>query len=206
MSIRRNLVAYLVLFIVLAGTSYAAVGAAAASAGGRAGHRSASPGCYPKGSNTIAQDKAGRFFHIGPSQIGGSWYVCAFRHGTPRQIFRTRLGRDESPPFGPSAKVAGRYVAFFVNGAGGSGVRVIDMVTGHGTFGERSPLAVSNGLVLKPDGSVAWIASDYQVDRHDSTGTAVVDSGPGIDRHSLAAGGSWLYWTNAGSPRSATFH
>ena len=37
MSIRRNLVAYLALFTVLGGASYAAVGAAAASAGGRAG-------------------------------------------------------------------------------------------------------------------------------------------------------------------------
>ena len=29
---------------------------------------------------------------------------------------------DASKPVGPSARVAGRYVAFFLNGVGGSGV------------------------------------------------------------------------------------
>jgi hypothetical protein len=181
------------------------VGAMVASAGGRAGLRSARSGCYPKGSTTVAQDKAGRFFRIGSSPLSGPWYVCAFQQGTPRRLSGFK-NPDASRPVGPSARVAGRYVAFFLCCVGGSAVDVVDMVTGHPAFFERSFLATSNGLVLKPDGSVAWIASGFKVIRHDSTGTAVVDSGPGIDRHSLAAGGAWLYWTNAGSPRSAPFH
>ena len=219
MSIRRNLVAYLALFAVLGGTSYAAVGASAASAGGR----SASPGCYPKGSRTIAQDKAGRFY-IGSGPFGGSWYVCAFKQGTPRKLHRPNP--DTIGLFiGPSAKVAGRYAAFifigptgFCLGGGGrppSEVWVVDMVTGQRTFSERLTGGQSfpvPRVVLKPDGSVAWVTSDscsggaiLYVHRHDSTGTAIVDSGPQIDPHSLAAGGSWLYWTKAGSPRSAPF-
>ena len=180
-----------------------AVGAAAASAG----HRSASPGCYPPGSTTIAQDKAGRFFvqrvrRVGPGSRQ-SWYVCAFKQGTPLRL-PYGSNPDQSVPFDPSAKVAGRYVAFFLFGPGGSGVDVFDMVTGHLTFGHRD--FGTDDVVLKPDASVAWIDGTVEVFRHDSTGTAIVDSGPGIEHHSLAAGGSWLYWTDDGSPRSAPFH
>ena len=64
-----------------------AVGAVAASAGGWAEHRSASRGCYPKGSTTIAQDKAGRFY-----SSGRGWYVCAFKQGAPPE---TRVRRDQ---------------------------------------------------------------------------------------------------------------
>src|ERR1700693_1833551 len=117
-----------------------AFGAMAASGGGRARHRSASPGCYPKGSFTIAQDKAGRFFvqpvrRVGPG-AHQSWYGCAFKQGAP---LRLPYGHnpDESLPFDPSAKVAGRYVAFFLFGPGGSGVDVFDMVTGELTFEHR---------------------------------------------------------------------
>ena len=216
MSIRKHPVAYLALFIALGGTSYAAT------------HRSALPGCYPKGSTTIAQDKAGRFYSSG----GGPhrrWYVCAFKQGIARKIYRFPFGQDPAlSPSGPSAKVAGRYVAFVLYGPTGfcgspgsrpsSKVWVVDMITGHRTFsetltgGENVP-GPGDDLVLKPDDSVAWVTSSrcsgttiFSVNRHDSTGTAVVDSGPQIDPRSLAAGGSWLYWTNDGSPRSAPFH
>lgn len=214
MSIRRNPVAYLALFTVLGGTFYVAVGAAAASAGGRAGNLSPSGGCYPEGSTTIAQDRVGRFFHIRRGVRRGSWYVCAFKRGMPRKL----PTQGPTVPLASSAKVAGRYVAFFYfftgRGPSDGPVAVIDMVTGHRTFSERTGYAYG-GLVLKANGSVAWIASPpgvvaspqpFEVTRHDSTGTATVASGPEIDRYSLAAGGSWLYWTNARSPRSAPFH
>jgi hypothetical protein len=228
MSMRKHPVVYLALFIALGGTAYAAVGAAAASAGRRSGHRSALPGCYPKGSTTIAQDKTGRFYSSGDGPKR-RWYVCGFSQGMPRKIYRFPFGQDPAvSPSGPSAKVAGRYVAFVFYGLtgfcgssghpGASRVWVVDMLTGQRTFsetltgGENFP-GPGNDLVLKPDGSAAWVTSDrcsgatiFSVNRHDSTGTASVDSGPQIDPRSLAAGGSWLYWTNAGSPRSAPFH
>ena len=89
---------------------------------------------------------------------------------------------------------------------------VIDMVTGRRTFFSEGFIEGNEDLVLKPDGSVAWVTvsrfkpTTWEVSRHDSAGTATLDSGPGIDPQSLAAGGSWLYWTDAGSPRSAPFH
>ncbi len=197
-----------------------AAGAVAASAGGQAGKRSASRGCYPKGSRTIAKDKAGRFFHI-----ARNWYVCAFKQGTPRQLGHIVPGAGVTP-WARSAKVSGRYLAVFFLGPTGfngqpgrppSAVAVYDMATGQRTFYERVrgpenlPPATGGNLVLKPDGSVAWMSRAtstgiWSVNRHDSTGTATVDSGPQVDPHSLAAGGSWLYWTDAGSPRSAPFH
>ena len=196
--------------VVMAGC---AVGAAAASAGGPAATaRTASRGCYPKGSTTIAQDKAGRFYSSGGSPSDTRWYVCAFNQGTSRKLGYTAIPYEWVPS---DAKVSGRDVAFFVvftHGPGAS-VRVIDMLTGHSTFSGSGGFSAGS-LALKADGSVAWIASvpgpagsrSWDVRRHDSTGTATVDSGPQIDPGSLAAGGSWLYWTNAGSPRSAPFH
>ncbi len=243
MSIRKNLIAYLALSVALGGTSYAAVGAAQASAGGQAGHRSesrprASSGCYPRGSRTIAQDKVGRFWErFNPSARGTesrySWYVCAFERGTSRELYalsyRGTRGPGPAIPSDSSAKVSGRYVAFFAFDCCLGWVKVFDMVTGRSTF-SALPSRFNQGstatLVLKADGSVAWIApgprrtgprgagtgtgSIWYVKRHDSTGTATVDAGVGIGPHSLAAGGSWLYWTrNVGSPpgpRSAPFH
>jgi hypothetical protein len=212
MSVRKNPIACLALLVALGGMSYVAVGVAAASAGGRA----ASAGCYPKGSYTIAQDKVGRFYVLKTHRPGGGfpqpWYVCAFSRGTS---WKLPYGNpDRGTPFGPSAKVSGRYVAFLVGAPGPGGVAVFDLATGQRTFsggaggGGIGPDPVDAALVLKADGSVAWTTHDFApwvVRRHDSTGTATLDSGPGIDTKSLAAGGSWLYWTDAGSPRSARF-
>ena len=210
MSIRRNLVVYLALFIALGGTSYAATQLARVQRG-----------CYPRGSVTIAQDKAGRFYSRTIRRSAGRavtyWYVCSFKQGTPRTL-RFKYPPAGAVPVDRSAKVSGRYVAFLVVCRGcvrapavGAPVVVFDMVTGQRTFATGFTTGNIDVFVLKPDGSVAWITADrfnptWEVSRHDSTGTAVVDSGPGIDPRSLAAGGSWLYWTVAGSPRSASFH
>ncbi len=213
MSVRKNLIAYLVLCIAVGGTSYAPVGAAAASAGGQAGHRSASHGCYPRGSRTIAQDKVGRFYYLFTGGFPRHWYICAFTQGTSRKL--PYGNPDRGTPFDPSATVSGRYVAFFVAAPGPGGVAVFDLATGQRTFsggaggGGSGPDPVDASLVLKANGSVAWTTHDFApwvVRRHDSTGTATLDSGPQIDTESLAAGGSWLYWTDAGAPRSAPFH
>ena len=88
------------------------------------------------------------------------------------------------------------------------------------------------GLVLKSDGSVAWIAEDYErsstphdieaqlffdVYATDKTGTRLLASGTSIDPSSLALSvggigvgrnrrtivGSTLYWTQGGKPFSA---
>ncbi len=90
------------------------------------------------------------------------------------------------------------------------------------------------GLVLKSDGSVAWIAEDYErssklfgagapyfdVYATDKTGTRLLASGTSIDPSSLALSvgdfgvggvrrtvvGGTVYWTQGGNPSSATLN
>ena len=177
-------------------------------------------GCYPKGSTTIAQDKAGRFYSGPSGRHGRAWYVCVFKQGAPHKL-RYPGGGGPFVTARHTATVSGRYLAFVFLGDAPRccGVVVVsDMATGQRTFtgafnagttiGDFGPFP-SMPPVLKSDGSVAWIytaGGSAEVHRHDSTGTAIVDSGPQINPDSLAAGGAWLYWTNAGSPRSAPFH
>lgn len=78
------------------------------------------------------------------------------------------------------------------------------------------------GLVVKPDGSVAWIAEDfersapatstseearcYDVYASDRSGTRLLASGLNISPSSLALGGSTVYWTQGGKPMSAVLN
>jgi hypothetical protein len=175
---------------------------------------STSGGCHPRGARTIVQDAVGRFY----LDATGSWYYCAFGVGTPHLAAHSPVP-DEPAPVDSTARVSGRFLAFFEEGgnAGNAGVVVFDMVAGDATFGTAANEGSSLGgfgtpsvLVLKPDGSVAWIyvgaGGQTEVHRHDKTGSAIVDSGSGIPSRSLAAGGALLYWTDAGSPRSVPFH
>jgi hypothetical protein len=64
------------------------------------------------------------------------------------------------------------------------------------------------GMVIKSDGSAAWIAAEqkggYQVHTVDKTASHLVASGGDIDPSSLALAGSTLYWTQGGKPVSAS--
>jgi hypothetical protein len=68
------------------------------------------------------------------------------------------------------------------------------------------------GLVVKPDGAVAWIdeaprtSGEYEVHAVDATGSRILASGKDIDPASLALSGSALYWTQNGQPASAVLH
>lgn len=68
-------------------------------------------------------------------------------------------------------------------------------------------------LVLRSDGSVAWITtvasplarvSTAEVHRADRHGAALLDSGPAINPRSLSLHGSTVSWTDGGSRRSAS--
>jgi hypothetical protein len=64
-----------------------------------------------------------------------------------------------------------------------------------------------SGIVLKHDGSVAWIGkkggSTLAVGACDSTGERILDSGEGIDLESLKLHGSTVTWIYSGESRSA---
>jgi len=70
-------------------------------------------------------------------------------------------------------------------------------------------------IVLKSDGSVAWIADargaegrpsegGYQVHASDASGGRLLATGEDIEPDSLALAGSTIYWTQAGRPSSAS--
>jgi hypothetical protein len=67
----------------------------------------------------------------------------------------------------------------------------------------------TTAIVLKSNGSVAWIVSagrsegGYQVHAADLTGSRLLASGGDIDPTSLALVQSTLYWTQGGKPASA---
>jgi hypothetical protein len=106
-------------------------------------------------------------------------------------------------------------------GCGGChwGVVVRDLRTGRTLRREPTGTPVSfdlnygvgptTAIVVKSNGSVAWIANvsleggGYQVHAADTAGNRLLASGPGIDPMSLALAGSTLYWTQGGKPFSA---
>jgi DNA-binding beta-propeller fold protein YncE len=77
-------------------------------------------------------------------------------------------------------------------------------------------------LAVKPDGSTAWVAENaerstlapngtpairyFDIYADDHSGERLLAVGTNIDPSSLALGGTHLYWTEAGTPRSATIN
>jgi hypothetical protein len=70
----------------------------------------------------------------------------------------------------------------------------------------------TTAIVVKSDGSVAWIVDPneakghYQVHAADTTGSWMLASGADIDPTSLALAGSTLYWTQGDRPYSASLN
>jgi hypothetical protein len=69
-------------------------------------------------------------------------------------------------------------------------------------YREEVPGGTISDLVLKSNGSFAYIANDT-VRKADSAGIGQLDPGPAIETGSLARAGSTVYWTKAGAPFSA---
>jgi hypothetical protein len=149
---------------------------------------------------------------------------------------RFELGLDVSDggPTGDSSsadahhfQLAGPYTAYLLSylGAaiGSDEVNVVDLRDGSrvvpGWDGDRlttpglaGPLIVRS-LVLKDNGSIAWVQNDYysreeQVWAHDALGDRKLDSAPAREGSrpitSLQLTGSMLTWLHDGEPRSAT--
>jgi hypothetical protein len=111
--------------------------------------------------------------------------------------------------------VRGRLVAFDdvycdrEDACRGRGIVVMDVRTGRERTGSRTKrlnLLITD-LVLKPNASVAWIRErvdgSVEVRKRDAGGDALLESGTDIERGSLALAGGTIYWTRAGTPRSA---
>jgi hypothetical protein len=158
------------------------------------------------------------------SQEYGEEYACAY---AGKRAFL--LG---PPPYGSAAgsggvgriALAGPVVAYSVGRRGETQghtlgeVWVRNLVTGkllhrmpNGSPAEPGNvgLGLTIALVVKSDGSVAWIngapeaLGTVQVRSVDASGSHLLAVSPEIEPKSLALAGSTLYWTEAGKPYSA---
>jgi hypothetical protein len=173
--------------------------------------------CRPaSGTTTIARSTRARIFE---DQRDGNDYVCLYSDGHAHYLSSSEHYEYRLVRF------AGSYVAYVQNVEGvDDHVGVMDLRMGRmGNYQEVRPIdnAVCpqvDSLVLKSDGAVAWIATNFlaegfcenppgpaiEVRLHDRHGLRVVDSGTGIIPTSLHLSDSMLRWVDAGHVRSAT--
>lgn len=198
------------------GAFVAAIVAVTAACG--SGAARAESHCGPSGARTMATDSVARVY-----SIGGTVYGCsdASGHSYTLATDQSRLGQ---PHIGKVA-LAGVDAAFSETRSGvdtaSSTVTVRRLDTGRTL---RSLAAVTQpvgpesfqsvqSLVVKPDGSTAWIVvtdsivrhrSQIEVDRADRRGEATLDTGPGINASSLRLSRSVLSWRDGGGARTST--
>jgi hypothetical protein len=199
--------------IVLAAAAVAAL-LVPGSASARTHHR---PTCFPQRTKTLAADAQIRVFQTRRVvEHAHVTYGCLLKRKRPVKF----LLPDFPTGFGPIVLAApfvaygdyGDCAAAFCNP---NNVVLQDLRGGKGTPVQGN-VSVANveGLVLKPNGSVAFIASTFNQNGSIVPGLSVVkvekgaqpvvlDSGAGVDGGSLALAASTLYWTDAGTDRSA---
>ena len=121
----------------------------------------------------------------------------------------------------PHLVAAGKYVGFQAPGClrseCGSTVGVVSLRTGRRSETPNTGFG-STGPVVTTRGTIAWVdVGEYPQGGRFAPGkrvramafggpVATLDEGEEIEPESLALGGSTLYWTKAGAPRSAGLH
>jgi hypothetical protein len=176
--------------------------------------------CRPgHGTTTIAHSRNARLFE---DERTDGYYACLYSDGHARY-----LSDNEHYEYG-LVRFAGPYVAFVQSVESvATDVGVVNLRTGHAHYYQELAPAVEDSvcaevdsLVLKSDGAVAWIATNFlgeicgpvhpgatiEVRVHDRYGLHVLDSGIGIVPASLRLSGSLLAWVDAGQARTATLH
>ena len=153
----------------------------------------------------------GHVFKLGPpanvecgDPIGCEWLEHPVLAG-PFAAFSYSRVKDEAPSFSEDVV---RVVDLQ------TGQRIYNLPTGPSTPEKRVGIGPATAIVLKRDGSVAWIAErevrpsptappEYEVRAVDENGERLLASGTGVGPKSLALAGSTIYWTEAGRPMSA---
>lgn len=175
--------------------------------------------CGPAGARTLAVDRVARVY-----QSGGNVYGCSTATRRPYLLGASARSIREGRA-GPIA-LAGQDAAYGFTSFGvdtiSTAVVVRDLGDGKRLRSEPAtsrPLRAEffqsvDSIVVKPDGSVAWIGeggsvisggvTDIELDKADTHGFALLDSGNGIDTRSLRLHGSALTWRHGGRSRSAS--
>jgi len=182
-------------------------------------------GCRSQRAKRDLRNDSGRVFEqllgIGDVEFFPHVYACLFSTNK-----RVPLGRNWDDERIELPRLTEPYVAYVSIGCGLAGcspsIMVRDLRDGRllrnhlepsfETQPERTPARNVTSLVLKANGSVAWIVDrlafmglphSIDVVAVDSTGRRVLDSGLDVDPTSLALTGSTLTWRKGGIVRSA---
>jgi hypothetical protein len=181
-----------------------------------AAHPSA-PVCGPASAKTLAASHAARVYG------SGHWvYGCAAGAGRTYRLGQrpTCIGPARIAPVMVTGTLAG-YGSERCGVDTGSAEIVVRRLTDGKTLARLPATTTSVGaesyqsvtaLVLNGAGAVAWIAVNrsiigsgmaIEVRKHDATGSALLDSGAGIQTASLQRHGSQLTWRHGGQLRHA---
>ncbi|MFL5895381.1 MAG: calcium-binding protein [Thermoleophilaceae bacterium] len=182
------------------------------------------PPCRPPGSNTLATTATARVFSL---TVERETYTYGCLLGVRGLMELGGMSEFGDSDFVDLLQLAGPYAGFAYSYQGPASsytqVHVVDLrsgavvhVGGAGPDNGDDNGAVTD-LVMKPNGSVAWIGAGLTwnaatrqnervtiVGKIDTGGYAELDRGDDIDAGSLRLDGSALSWTNAGRPRTAT--
>jgi hypothetical protein len=195
-----------IAFLVVAATVIATTGAGAHGAM-----------CGPAKARTLAADRVARVYSVRQKVYG-----CA-RGSHSRYLLGATSNSMSRDRVGPLA-LAGYDVAF---GRRSYGVDVVSaevvveyLVDGRvlrdrrATDGDYGPETFEqiNSIVVKPDGAVAWIATDSTISgakaiearKSDHTKQTYLDSGPKVRPQSLRLHGSKLTWRDGSTTKSAS--
>lgn len=189
--------------------------------------------CAPDGFETAAENGFARIYSLEGSPDGEratTYFACRFDSGRYQNLGRDYCCYYSGEDFFDDLVLVDEKVAYvtgFYDTRYGIErrfyLRVLDMAT----FSIQREIYMDTanstdedqditGVVLKTNGSVAWILGrwlypsytwTYEVRKGDETGSNVlVESGSDIDPASLTLSGSTLTWVRAGETRSATLN
>jgi hypothetical protein len=215
----------------------AAILAPAAAHGAAKRHRPSRPSCPPAHAHILLRDSTAVIFQLeNPARAFFREAACS-NASTKPYVLRECESLDCEEPFVTERTLTGNVLAYALYGHSGSSkymdeetdswlIQVRDLRTHrliHSSPTSTSEPPPSNaigngsaeGIVVKSDGSVAWIAVDgerpsgsplptiYQVWKIDHTVQHLLAMGTQIVPHSIALAGSTVYWTDGGAPASA---
>ena len=211
--------------LIVVGLALVAVTVSVSAAASR-GRSKAVPACPPLGAHmhTVAADSQAVLYEAPETpELAESLalYGCATKSG--RSVELGHVPEDVAHAEGGVrlVRLVGTMVAAELSDEGYWVVKVWNlssrrMVHRVPTGRSTNPEPSYNGggsveaLVLKPDGSVAWIFESvgaglpgHSVEAADANGVRLLATGTEIAPHSLALGGSTVYWTQGGKPYSA---
>jgi hypothetical protein len=190
------------------------VAAVAAVPAGVASAKPRAKPCERKGSVTIARNGRVRVYETKDADFNSSdhltIYACSLRDGKRMKIAGYvnsggSIADEPRPTIWLNREAVAANNGFCPPDSSPCTGRVGSFDVRHHVkrYLEDVPGGVVSQLVLKPNGSFAYIAGDGTVRKADANGIGQLDPGPAIEKGSLALAGSIVYWTKAGAPFSA---